>query len=154
MNQDRADGYRPLDGLIRELRIRWRLFRRGHSLGHRHAVLLIVTVAGFWIALSLYHGLGTDARLQRQLTQLQSQSQNLSRQVQAQRLELRTASSAAAQGEIARSEGLAPATDKIYAVENPIQAAGPVAIQQGALEVGQTAQSLVQSLLGVAPPSP
>lgn len=115
-------------------------------------MLLIVTVAGFWIALSLYHGLGTDASLQRQLTQLQSQSQALAHEVQAQREELKTASSAAAQAEIARSEGLAPSSEKIYAVENPVEAAGPVAIQQGAEEVGQTAQSLVNSLLGLAPP--
>ncbi|HVB54509.1 MAG TPA: hypothetical protein VNF24_10015 [Candidatus Acidoferrales bacterium] len=151
MNQDRADGYGPLNGLIRELRIRWRLFRRGHSLGHRHVVLLIVTVAGFWIALGLYHGLRTDAGLRRQLTQLQGQSQSLSGQVQAQRLELLTAASSLAQAELARSQGLSPSTDQVYAVENPVQAAGPVAIQQGAVEVGQTAQSLVQSLLGVTP---
>ncbi|MGA7173482.1 MAG: hypothetical protein WCB86_01260 [Candidatus Dormiibacterota bacterium] len=154
MNQDRADGYGPLAGLIRELRIRWRLFRRGHSLGHRHVVLLIVTVAGFWIAVSLYHGLGTDASLQRQLSQLQSQSQSLSRQVRAQREELKTASSSASQAEIARSEGLAGPTDKVYAVENPVEAAGPIAIQQGAAEVGQTAQALVQALLGISPPTP
>jgi cell division protein FtsB len=116
-------------------------------------VLLIVTVAGFWIAVSLYHGLGTDASLQRQLSQLQSQSQSLSRQVQAQREELKTASSSASQAEIARSEGLAGSTDKVYAVENPVEAAGPVAIQQGAAEVGQTAQALVQALLGISPPS-
>jgi cell division protein FtsB len=153
LNQDRSDGYGPVAGLIRELRIRWRLFRRGHSLGHRHVVLLIVAVGGFWIALSLYHGLGTDALLKRQLTQLQAQSQSLSRQVQAQREELKTASSAASQSEIARSEGLVPPTDKVYAVENPVEAAGPVAIQQGAVEVGQTAQDLVQALLGVTPPA-
>jgi cell division protein FtsB len=116
-------------------------------------VLLIVTVAGFWIALSLYHGLGTDSSLQRQLNQLQAQSQSLSRQVQAQREELQTASSAASQAEIARSEGLAPPTDKVYAVENPVEAAGPVAIQQGAAEVGQTAQELIHALLGVPLPT-
>lgn len=153
MNQDRADGYGPLEGLIRELRIRWRLFRRSHSLGRRHAVLLIVAVASFWIALSLYRGLGTEAALHRQLTQLQAQSQSLTNQVQVQRVELRTASSSAAQAEIARAEGLVPPTDQVYAVENPVQAAGPVAIQQGAEEVGQTAQSLAQSLLGLAPPA-
>jgi len=114
-------------------------------------VLLIVTVAGFWIALGLYHGLRTDAGLRRQLTQLQGQSQSLSGQVQAQRLELLTAASSLAQAELARSQGLSPSTDQVYAVENPVQAAGPVAIQQGAVEVGQTAQSLVQSLLGVTP---
>jgi cell division protein FtsB len=116
-------------------------------------VLLIVAVAAFWIALSLYHGLGTEANLRHQLTQLQGQSQNLEHEVQAQRVELKTASSAAAQAEIARAEGLVPPTDKVYAVENPVQAAGPVAIQQGAEEVGQTASSLVQSLLGLAPPA-
>ena len=154
LNQDRADGYGPIAGLIRELRIRWRLFRRGHSLGRRHAVLLIVAVAGFWIAVSLYRGLGTDAALHRQLLQLQAQSQSLSRQVQAQREELRTAASPASQAEIARSDGLAPSSDRVYAVENPIQAAGPGAIQQGATEVGQTAQALAQALLGLAPSGP
>ncbi|MGC1909629.1 MAG: hypothetical protein WA809_08540, partial [Candidatus Dormiibacterota bacterium] len=101
-----------------------------------------------------YHGLGTDASLQRQLSRLQSQSQSLSRQVQAQREELKTASSPASQAEIARSEGLAGPTDKVYAVENPVEAAGPIAIQQGAAEVGQTAQALVQALLGISPPTP
>jgi len=152
LHQDRADGYGPVAGLIRELRIRWRLFRRSHALGRRHAVLLIVTVAGFWIAASLYHGLGTDASLRRQLDQLQLQSQGLTSQVQAQRQELTTAASAAAQSEIARSEGLTGPTEKVYAVENPVQAAGPVAIQQGADAVGQTAQALVQELLGISPP--
>jgi len=112
-------------------------------------VLLIVAVAGVWIALSLYHGLGTDATLQHQLLRLQAQSQGLSHQVQAQGEELRTAASAASQAELARSVGLAPPTDKVYAVENPVEAAGPVAIQQGALEVGQTAHDLVQALLGL-----
>lgn len=112
-------------------------------------MLLIVAVAGVWIALSLYHGLGTDATLHRQLLRLQAQSQGLSHQVQAQGEELRTAASAASQAELARSVGLAPPTDKVYAVENPVEAAGPVAIQQGALEVGQTAHDLVQALLGL-----
>lgn len=103
--------------------------------------------------MSLYRGLGTEADLHRQLTQLQAQSQSLTNQVQVQRVELRTASSSAAQAEIARAEGLVPPTDQVYAVENPVQAAGPVAIQQGAEEVGQTAQSLAQSLLGLAPPA-
>jgi len=153
LNQDRADGDGPIAGLIRELRIRWRLFRRGHSLGHRHAVLLIVAVAGLWIALSLYRGLGTDASLRRQVVTLANQSQSLSRQVQAQREELGTAASAAAQAEIARSQGLVAPGEKVYAVENPVEAAGPVAIQQGAAEVGQTAQALAQALLGPIPPA-
>ncbi len=142
-----------MHGLIREIRIRWRLFRRGHALGRRHAVLLIAALAGFWIALSLYHGLGTDAGLQRQLDSLQAQSQSLARQVQAQRVELKTASSVAAQSELARAEGLVPSKERVYAVENPVEAAGPVAIQQGAAEVGQTAQNLVHTLLGLLPPT-
>ncbi|HEY6538927.1 MAG TPA: hypothetical protein VI138_07820 [Candidatus Dormibacteraeota bacterium] len=152
MNQDRADGYGPIAGLTRELRIRWRLFRRSHSLGRRHVILVIVAGAGFWIALSLYHGLGTEAALHGQLSRLQAQSASLAHQVQSQRVELKTASSAAAQAEIARAEGLVPPGDHVYAVENPVQAAGPVAIEQGASEVGQTVQSLVQTLLGVTPP--
>lgn len=153
LKQDRADGYGLIAGLIRELRIRWRLFRRSHSLGRRHALLLIVAVAGCWIAVSLYRGLGTDAALRRQLFQLQAQSQSLSQQVQAQHEELKTASSPASQAEIARSDGLALPSDQVYALENPLQAAGPSAIQQGTAVVGQTAQDLVQSLLGLATPS-
>jgi len=110
-------------------------------------------MASFWIALSLYRGLGTEAALHRQLTQLQAQSQSLTHRVQDQRVELKTASSSAAQAEIARAEGLVPPTDRVYAVENPVQAAGPVAIQQGAEVVGQTAHSLVQSLLGLTSPA-
>jgi cell division protein FtsB len=136
-------------GLIREIRIRWRLFRRGHSLGRRHVVLLIVAVAGCWIALSLYRGLGTDAALHRQVLSLQAQTQGISRQVEAQREELKTASSATAQAEIARSEGLVAPGEKVYAIENPVQAAGPGPIQQGTEEVGETAQNLVQTLLGI-----
>jgi cell division protein FtsB len=153
LHQDRADGDGPTIGLIREIRIRWRLFRRGHSLGRRHVVLLIVAIAGFWIALSLYRGLGTDAALHRQVLSLQAQTQGISRQVQAQREELKTASSDVSQAEIARSEGLVAPGDKVYAVENPVQAAGPGAIQQGVAEVGETAQVLVQTLLGI-PPAP
>ncbi|MGA8206530.1 MAG: hypothetical protein WB801_06745 [Candidatus Dormiibacterota bacterium] len=149
MHQDRADGDGPTTGLIREIRIRWRLYRRGHSLGRRHVVLLIVAIAGCWIALSLYRGLGTDAALDRQVLSLQAQTQGISRQVEAQREELKGAPSAAAQAEIARSEGLVAPGEKVYALENPVQAAGPGAIQQGVEEVGQTAQSLVQELLSL-----
>ncbi len=149
LHQDRADGYGPTIGLIRELRIRWRLFRRGHSLGRRHAVLLIVAIAGCWIALSLYRGLGTDAALHRQVLSLQAQTQSISRQVVAQREELKGASSSVALAEIARSEGLVAPGEKAYALENPVQAAGPGAIQQGIEEVGETAQALVQATLGL-----
>jgi cell division protein FtsB len=149
LHQDRADGDGPTTGLIRELRIRWRLFRRGHSLGRRHAFLLIVAIAGCWIALSLYRGLGTDAALQRQVLSLQAQTQGISRQVGAERQELKGASSSGAQAEISRSEGLVAPGEKVYALENPVQAAGPGAIQQGTEEVGQTAASLVQELLGL-----
>jgi len=116
-------------------------------------VLLIVAVAGFWIALSLYHGLGTDASLRRQLISLETQSQSLSRQVQAQSAELKTAGSSSAQAEIARAQGLVAPGERVYAVENPVQAAGPVAIQQGAVDVGQTAHNLVQGLLGLPLPA-
>jgi len=150
LHQDRADGYGPTTGLIRELRIRWRLFRRGHSLGRRHAVLLIVAIAGCWIALSLYRGLGADAALHRQVLSLQAQTQGISRQVAAEREELKGAPSAAAQAEIARSDGLVAPGEKVYALENPVQAAGPGAIQRGTEDVGQTAQALVQELLGLA----
>lgn len=112
-------------------------------------MLLIVAVAGCWIALSLYHGLGADAALHRQLLSLQAQTQGISRQVVAQREELKGASSAAAQAEIARSDGLMAPGEKVYALENPVQAAGPGAIQQGTEKVGQTAQALVQQLLGL-----
>jgi cell division protein FtsB len=149
LHQDRADGYGPTTGLIRELRIRWRLFRRGHSLGRRHALLLIIFIAGCWIAVSLYRGLGTDAALHSQVLSLQAQTQGISHQVAAEREELKGASSSAAQAEIARSEGLVAPGEKVYALENPVQAAGPGAIQQGVAEVGQTAQSLVQQLLGL-----
>ena len=112
-------------------------------------MLAIVAVAAIWIGVSLYHGLGTDAALHRQLLHVQAQSESLGRQVQAQQEELSSASSAASQAEIARSEGLALSGEQVYAIENPVQAAGPSKIQQGATEVGQTADSLVQTLLGL-----
>jgi cell division protein FtsB len=138
-----------VSGLIRELRIRWKLFRRGHTLGRRHLVLLIVAVAAIWVGASLCHGLGSDAALHRQLGRLEVQSQAIERQVQAQREELSSAPSLAAQAEIARSQGLSEAGEQVYVLESPVEAAGPVAIQQATSEVGQTAQSVVQTLLGV-----
>lgn len=116
-------------------------------------MLAIVAVAAIWIGISLYHGLRTDAGLHRQLLQLQAQSQSLGRQVQAQKEELGSAASAAYRVEIARSEGLSLPGEQVYAIENPVQAAGPGAIQQGAAEVGQTAQALVQQLLGLPSPT-
>lgn len=108
-----------------------------------------MAIAGCWIALSLYRGLGADAALHRQVLSLQAQTQSISRQVVAEREELKGASSGAAQAEIARSEGLVAPGEKVYALENPVQAAGPGAIQRGAEQVGATAQSLVQQLLGL-----
>ena len=87
-------------------------------------MLLIVAIAGCWIALSLYRGLGADAALHRQVLSLQAQTQGISRQVAAEREELKGASSSAAQAEIARSEGLVAPGEKVYALENPVQAAG------------------------------
>lgn len=134
------------------MRIRWRLYRRNHTLGRRHLVLVIVAAAGFWIAVSLYHGLGTDAQLQRQLDHLQGQTQSLTSQVQAQRVELQTAGSPAAQSELSRAEGLVEPGEKVYAIESPVKAAGPGAIQRAAEEVGQTALGLAQEFL--VPPAP
>jgi cell division protein FtsB len=112
-------------------------------------VLAITALAAIWIGASLYHGMGTDVVLHRQLQRLEVQSQVLERQVQAQREELRSAPSSAAEADIARSEGLSDSGEQVYALESPVEAAGPVAIQQATSEVGQTAQSIVQTLLGL-----
>lgn len=109
----------------------------------------MLALAALWVGVSLSRGLSTDASLQRQLVQLQQQSQSLRQQIQAQHQELSSAASAAGQEELARSEGLAAAGDRVYVVENPVRAAGPATIQQAAAEVGQTARSLANSLLGL-----
>ncbi len=142
-------GHGPVAGAIRELRIRWRLFRRSHSPTRRHLALAMAALAVAWIGLALYHGLGTDAQLHRQLLQLQQQSQGLSQELRAQRQELSSAASRAGQEELARSEGLSTPGEQVYVVENPVRAAGPATMARATTAVGQSAQGLAQSLLGL-----
>ncbi len=134
---------------MRELRIRWILFRRGRTLEPWHLLVLGAAVMACWIAVAAYSSYRTDQSLRQQLVQLQGQTGALSSQVRAQRQEVAASSTSAWQEELARSDGLAPSGEQTYVIESRAAAAGPGAAEQGASSLGAAVSSIAQGMLSV-----
>jgi hypothetical protein len=145
----RADNEGPVPGLIRELRIRWILFRRAHKLAPWQLMGIVAAILALSIGVAAYGSHRSDQGLSRQLVKLQAQAQILGNQVKAQQQEVADAGSPAWQQELARADGLAAPGQKVYAIESRAQAAGPAAVEQGVAQVGQAVEEIAQGALAL-----
>ena len=134
---------------MRELRIRWILFRRGRRLEPWHLLVVGAAVMACWIAVAAYSSYRTDQSLRQQLVQLQSQTSALSGQVRAQRQEVSYSGTSAWQTEMVRADGLAPAGERTYVIETRAAAAGPGAAEQGASSLGAAVTSVARGMLSI-----
>lgn len=139
--QIRADGDGPLVGLMREVRIRWILFRRAHRPAAWQLLLLGAALVAAMIGVAAFTTYRSDSALAGQLSQLQQQTISLQGQVSAQRQELAASGSQGWQKELARAAGLSGRGESVYVIESAARAAGPgpavSAIQRAAQVVDQ-----------------